>query len=67
MKNVYLFEIADVTAQQVKLPYSTGLIWGHCHLNETIVKNYKLFASLNPITKPNNSSLLLNLFKSEPY
>ncbi|MAH50852.1 hypothetical protein CMI37_33860 [Candidatus Pacearchaeota archaeon] len=42
MKNVYLFEICDVTAQQVKLPYSTGLIWGYCHLNETIVENYKL-------------------------
>ena len=42
MKNVYLFEINDVLTNQIKLPYSTGLIWSHCLLNEHIKKNYKL-------------------------
>ena len=42
MKNVYLFEINDVIANQMKLPYSTGLIWSHCLLNDKIAQNYKL-------------------------
>ena len=42
MKKVYLFEINDVIANQMKLPYSTGLIWSHCLLNDEITKNYIL-------------------------
>ena len=30
MKNIYLFEIEDVIANQAKLPYRTGLIWSYC-------------------------------------
>ena len=41
-KQVYLFEISDITENQVKLPYSTGLIWGHCILDNTIKSNYEL-------------------------
>ena len=42
MKNAYLFEINDIIANQIKLPYSTGLIWSHCLLNEEIKNNYDL-------------------------
>ena len=41
-KNVYLFEINDVIANQIKLPYSTGIIWSHCILDKQITDNYKL-------------------------
>ena len=41
-KQVYLFEISDTYNGQVKLPYSTGLIWGHCILDNTIKSNYEL-------------------------
>ena len=41
-KQVYLFEISDITENQVKLPYSTGLIWGHCILDNAIKSNYEL-------------------------
>ena len=41
-KNVYLFEINDVLADQAKLPYSTGLIWSYCLLNKDIKENYTL-------------------------
>lgn len=40
MYKISLLEISDITANQVKLPYSTGLIWGHCRLNKTIQKNF---------------------------
>ena len=42
MKNVYLFEINDVIANQMKLPYSTGLVWSYCIEDKKIVDNYKL-------------------------
>tara|TARA_R110001599_G_scaffold105759_4_gene266983 strand:- start:4446 stop:6377 length:1932 start_codon:yes stop_codon:yes gene_type:complete len=42
MKNVYLFEINDVIANQIKLPYSTGLLWSYCETKEAIKENYKL-------------------------
>ena len=42
MRKVYLFEISDITENQIKLPYSTGLIWGHCILDNTIKSNYEL-------------------------
>ena len=42
MKNVYLFEINDVIANQMKLPYSTGLIWSYCIEDKIITDNYSL-------------------------
>ena len=42
MRKVYLFEISDITENQIKLPYSTGLIWGQCILDNTIKSNYEL-------------------------
>ena len=42
MKNIYLFEIEDVIANQAKLPYRTGLIWSYCQEIELIKKNFKL-------------------------
>ena len=41
-KNVYLFEIEDVLANQAKLPYRTGLIWSYCLEHEEIRNNYHL-------------------------
>jgi len=41
-KNVYLFEINDVIANQMKLPYSTGLIWAYCLEDESVKENYQL-------------------------
>ena len=41
-KNVYLFEINDILANQVKLPYSVGLIWSYCSTIEKINNNYNL-------------------------
>ena len=41
-KNIYLFEINDVIANQIKLPYSTRISWSHCILDKQITDNYKL-------------------------
>ena len=41
-KNIYLFEINDVLTGQIKLPYSTGVIWSYCLLDEEINNNYNL-------------------------
>ena len=41
-KNVYLFEIEDVIANQAKLPYRTGLIWSYCKTIPEIDNNYNL-------------------------
>ena len=41
-KNVYLFEINDVLTNQIKLPYSTGLIWSYCLTIKDITDNYRL-------------------------
>ena len=41
-KNIYLFEINDVLTGQIKLPYSTGVIWSYCLLDEQVSKNYNL-------------------------
>ena len=41
-RNVYLFEVNDIIANQVKLPYSTGLIWSYCILDKQITDNYEL-------------------------
>ena len=42
MKNVYLFEINDVLANQAKLPYSVGLIWSYCRTIPEIQESYRL-------------------------
>ena len=41
-KNVYLFEINDILANQAKLPYSVGLIWSHCSTVEAVNNGYNL-------------------------
>ena len=41
-KNIYLFEIEDVIANQAKLPYRTGLIWSYCQEIDQIKINYKI-------------------------
>ena len=40
MYKISFLELSDITANQVKLPYSTGLIWGYCKLNPLLEKNY---------------------------
>jgi len=41
MKNLYLIEPSFVFGgTQVRLPYSTGLIWSYCRMNDIINKNY---------------------------
>ena len=42
MKNIYLFELSDIFANQVYLPYSSGVVWSYLKNNPTIQKNYKL-------------------------
>ena len=42
-KRVTFLEIAPVFSNQVKLPYSTGVIWSHCLTNEIIKNNYELY------------------------
>lgn len=44
MKNkLYLVEPSFLFEDiQVRLPYSTGLLWSHCRLNKTIKENYEL-------------------------
>ena len=39
---MYLFELSDNFGGQIKLPYSTGLIWSYCLQNKTIKDNYDL-------------------------
>ena len=42
-KRVTFLEIAPVFSNQVKLPYSTGVIWSHCLTNKIIKNNYELY------------------------
>ena len=42
MKNIYLFELSDVFADQVYLPYSSGVIWSYVKNIKEIKKNYIL-------------------------
>jgi len=42
MKNLYILELSDKYENQVRLPYSTGLIWSYCKSIETIKNNYCL-------------------------
>jgi radical SAM superfamily enzyme YgiQ (UPF0313 family) len=42
MKNIYIFEMGDIYDNQVRLPYSTGLIWSYCKTFDQIKNNYNL-------------------------
>jgi len=42
MKNLYIFELNEIYQNQVRLPYSTGLIWSYCKKQKNIIKNYSL-------------------------
>jgi radical SAM superfamily enzyme YgiQ (UPF0313 family) len=42
MKNLYLFELSDVFANQVYLPYSTGVVWAYAQKDDVVKANYKL-------------------------
>lgn len=42
MKNVYILELSDKYANQVRLPYGTGLIWSFCKSIQEIKTNYSL-------------------------
>jgi len=66
MKNIYLFELSDVFANQVYLPYSSGVVWSYIKNNPIIKKNYQLkdwfFArdnASNIINKIENPDILL--------
>ena len=42
MKKLYLIEISDVYANQIRLPYSTGVVWSYCTKDKNITDNYEL-------------------------
>lgn len=42
MKNLYILELSDKYESQVRLPYSTGLIWSYCKTIKDIEHNYNL-------------------------
>ena len=43
MKNkLYLCEIGDIYDNQIRLPYSTGLVWSYCKTFKEITDNYEL-------------------------
>ncbi len=42
MRNVYLFELSDIFANQVYLPYSSGVVWSYCKAKPEISDNYQL-------------------------
>ena len=42
MKNIYLFELSDVFANQVYLPYCSGVVWSYVKNNPYIKDHYKL-------------------------
>ena len=41
-KNLYLFELSDIFANQVYLPYSSGVVWSYSKNKEIIRDNYDL-------------------------
>ena len=66
MNNLYLFELSDVFADQVYLPYSSGVVWSYVNSFDEINKNYELkdwfFArddKKNIINKIKNPDVLL--------
>ena len=42
-KRITFLEIAPVFSNQVKLPYSTGVIWSHCLTNQIIKETFELY------------------------
>ena len=42
MKNLYLLELSDVFANQVYLPYSTGVVWAYAKKQTQVKNNYTL-------------------------
>lgn len=42
MKNLYILELSEIFDKEVRLPYSTGVIWSYCKQNEVIKNNYNL-------------------------
>ena len=42
MKNIYILELSDKYNNQVRLPYSTGIIWSYCKSVKEIKDNYNL-------------------------
>ncbi len=42
MKNLYILELSDRYENQVRLPYSMGLIWSYCKTIQSIRENYFL-------------------------
>lgn len=42
MKNIYIFELSDIFANQVYLPYSSGVVWSYVKNDPYIKKNYQL-------------------------
>jgi hypothetical protein len=42
MKNLYLFELSDIFANQVYLPYSSGVVWSYCKTKPEVNQNYEL-------------------------
>ena len=41
-RNLYLFELSDIFANQVYLPYSSGVVWSYCKSKELVKDNYEL-------------------------
>ena len=42
MKRLYIFELSDVFAGQVYLPYSSGVVWSYVNNFKKIKKNFEL-------------------------
>ena len=42
MKNLYLLELSDIFANQVYLPYCSGVVWAYCNAKPEIAENYIL-------------------------
>ena len=43
MKNLLICEFSNIFGYgEVRLPYSTGVLWSYCKSDETISKNYKV-------------------------
>ena len=62
MKNIYLFELSDVFANQVYLPYCSGVVWSYVKnnpyikdtFNELDIGNYRTFFKLKPPLRSNS-------------
>ena len=66
MKNLYILELSEIFDKEVRLPYSTGVIWSYCRQNSKIKDNYNLSewfyykdSPLNIIKKIINPDILI--------